>query len=126
MAEDDRTGKLAKIAFEETLRRRQQEAAASLLRVPDGSIDELISKFEKAAHYDEDGSQYWFARDLQELLEYSKWDNFLAVVAKAREACDRSGNPISDHFADVGKMVPQDRGQCARLRTSSSAGTPPT
>lgn len=105
MADDFRSGKLAKIAFEETLRRQQRETAESVLDVPDGSIDELIAKFEQAAHYDEDGSQYWFARDLQELLEYSKWDNFLAVVVKAREACERSGTPVADHFADVGKMV---------------------
>ena len=101
----DKSARLAKIAFEETLRRHQQEAAAAVLGASDGSIDELVSKFESSVRYDEDGSPYWFGRELQELLEYSKWDNFLAVVAKAREACVRSGNRVEDHFADVGKMV---------------------
>jgi DNA-damage-inducible protein D len=45
------------------------------------------------------------ARDIQYLLGYSKWDNFLKVLAKARTACDVSGHSVPDHFADVGKMV---------------------
>jgi DNA-damage-inducible protein D len=104
MTDDDRSGRLARIAFAESLR-RQQIAAAEMPDVPDASIEMLIAKFEDAARYDDDGSQYWFARDLQELLEYGKWDNFLTVVAKAKEACIRSGQPVEDHFADVGKMV---------------------
>lgn len=51
MAEEDRSGKLAKIAFEETLRRQQREAAEALLDVTDSSIEELIGKFEQAARY---------------------------------------------------------------------------
>src|SRR5690606_29985293 len=76
----------------------------------DSSIEELISRFEQAAKYDEEGGQYWFARDLQELLDYSKWDNFLAVISKAKESCARSGHTVHDHFADVGKMVPLGSG----------------
>jgi DNA-damage-inducible protein D len=45
------------------------------------------------------------ARDLQHLLEYTKWDNFLGVISKAKTACEISGESIDDHFADVGKMV---------------------
>lgn len=105
MADSDHSGKLAKIAFEEALRRQRQDAAATVLEAPDNSIEDLIARFEEASHQDEDGGQYWFARDLQNLLDYTKWDNFLAVVAKAREACARSGHEIEDHFADVGKMV---------------------
>jgi len=71
----------------------------------DDTIDALIERFEAVAHVDEDGGDYWFARELQSLLEYTKWDNFLAVIAKAKEACVRSGNRLDDHFADVGKMV---------------------
>jgi DNA-damage-inducible protein D len=105
MTDGDQSSKLAKIAFEESLRRQRQQAAAALLGASDSSIEELIGRFEEAAHQDEEGGQYWFARDLQRLLEYAKWDNFLAVVAKAKEACTRSGHLVEDHFADVGKMV---------------------
>lgn len=101
----ERSGKLAKVAFEESLRRQRRAAAASMLDASDSSIEELIKQFEEAAHHDEDSGQYWFARDLQVLLEYAKWDNFLAVIAKAKEACVRSNHLVDDHFADVGKMV---------------------
>ena len=49
--------------------------------------------------------EFWLARDIQHLLGYSKWDNFLNVVSKAKTACEVSGHAIEDHFADVGKMV---------------------
>ena len=51
------------------------------------------------------GVEYWLARDLQVLLGYAKWDNFLAVIAKAKTACEVSEHSVRDHFADVGKMV---------------------
>ncbi len=97
--ESERSGKLARIAFEESLRRHSSSSNQS------EGIEALIARFEEAAQLDEDGSQYWFARDLQVLLEYAKWDNFLAVIGKAKEACERSGHPPEDHFAEVGKMV---------------------
>lgn len=110
MSDGDESGRLAKIAFQESLRRQQKEAANAVLQATDASIEELIRKFEEASHFDDEGGQYWFARDLQELLEYTKWDNFLAVVSKAKEACLRSNHAIEDHFADVGKMVPLGSG----------------
>ena len=52
------------------------------------------------------GVEYWMARDIQELLEYDKWDNFLNVLEKAKMACQNSGHALKDHFADVRKMIP--------------------
>jgi DNA-damage-inducible protein D len=61
--------------------------------------------FEGHAQATENGVEFWLARDLQHLLGYTKWDNFLNVISKAKTACEVSGHEIPDHFADVGKMV---------------------
>lgn len=68
-------------------------------------IVSLTDTFEGHAQETEGGVEFWLARDLQHLLGYSKWDNFLNVVSKAKTACEVSGHEIFDHFADVGKMV---------------------
>ena len=68
-------------------------------------IQSLTMNFEAHAQQTETGIEFWLARDIQHLLGYSKWDNFLNVVSKAKTACDVSGHAIADHFADVGKMV---------------------
>ena len=68
-------------------------------------IETLTSTFEAHAQQTENGVEYCLARDLQHLLGYTKWDNFLKVISKARIACEVSGHEILDHFADVGKMV---------------------
>ena len=65
----------------------------------------MTETFEGHAQATENGIEYWLARDLQYLLGYSKWDNFLNVISKAKTACEVSGHNIPDHFADVGKMV---------------------
>lgn len=67
-------------------------------------IAELLEKFEHACH-NFNGVECWSARELQEILGYSKWDNFLKVIEKAKNACINAGGNVSDHFADVGKMV---------------------
>lgn len=68
-------------------------------------IQSLTKTFEDYANITENKVEFWFARDLQHLLGYTKWDNFLKVINKARTACEASGNEIIDHFAEVGKMV---------------------
>lgn len=68
-------------------------------------IHSLTTTFEGHAQQTEAGVEFWLARDLQHLLGYAKWDNFLNVVSKAKTACEVSGHQVSDHFADVGKMV---------------------
>jgi DNA-damage-inducible protein D len=67
-------------------------------------IVELFGKFEQA-RYNYNGIECWSARELQEILGYSKWSNFLNVIEKAKKACENADSSVSDHFADVGKMV---------------------
>jgi DNA-damage-inducible protein D len=69
------------------------------------TIRSLTTHFESHAQATPTGVNFWLARDLQQLLGYSKWDNFLNVVTKAKTACEVSTHAVSDHFADVGKMV---------------------
>jgi len=67
-------------------------------------IVQLNKTFEESA-YTQNGVEYWMARDMQKLLDYTEWRNFLLVVDKAKIACMKSGQNISDHFVDVNKMV---------------------
>jgi len=67
-------------------------------------IVRLNKTFEESA-YAQNGIEYWMARDIQKLLDYTDWRNFLLVVDKAKIACSRSGQNIADHFVDVNKMV---------------------
>ncbi len=68
-------------------------------------IKNLTKTFEEFINTTENGTEFWLARDIQHLLEYTKWDNFLNVISKAKTACEVSGNNTSDHFADISKMV---------------------
>jgi DNA-damage-inducible protein D len=61
--------------------------------------------FENIRQSSEDGSEFWFARDLMEVLQYSEWRNFGKVIDKAKTACEKSGIETDDHFVDVNKMV---------------------
>ncbi len=69
-----------------------------------GAIEKLIAQFEDVAQNDE-GIDFWFSRDLQSLLGYDRWENFLKVIDKAKLACESTGYKIDDHFRDVRKMV---------------------
>lgn len=68
-------------------------------------VKSLTDQFEASAQQTDGGIEYWLARDIQHLLGYTKWENFLNVVSKAKTACEVSGHPISDHFVEVTKMV---------------------
>lgn len=61
--------------------------------------------FEKIKHIDENGVEFWYARDLQSVLEYKQWKNFIKVVDKAKEACLNSGLNIIEHFISINKNI---------------------
>lgn len=67
-------------------------------------IKQLFEQFEAAA-VEIDGIECWSARELQELLGYSKWENFEKVIQKAKDACKNAGEETENHFPDVRKMV---------------------
>lgn len=68
-------------------------------------IKSMVESFEDHSYTTEEGTEFWHARDLQHLLGYTQWRNFLPVITKAKTACDASGNEVKNHFADVRKMV---------------------
>ena len=61
--------------------------------------------FENIKHINEYGQEFWYARELQEVLKYSQWRRFKETIDRAKESCKTSGNEVDDHFADVGKMI---------------------
>ena len=67
-------------------------------------IKNLFSQFEAAASELED-VECWSARELQNLLGYSKWENFEKVIQKSKDACMNAGELIENHFPDIRKMV---------------------
>jgi DNA-damage-inducible protein D len=68
-------------------------------------IEYLTQNFEAHSQKTEKGVEFWFARDLQNLLGYSKWENFTKVVTKAKISCETSGIDTEDHFMDIEKKV---------------------
>lgn len=62
--------------------------------------------FDDIRHVNEYGQEYWLARELQPVLEYSQWRYLKEAVSRAKIACKNSGYDPADHFADVRKMVP--------------------
>ena len=73
-------------------------------------VHSLTNTFEAHAQQTESGIEYWLARDIQHLLGYTKWDNFLNVVSKAKTACEVSERAVADHFADIGKTIAMPKG----------------
>ena len=72
------------------------------------NINETI--FENIKHVDNDGNEYWYARELQKVLEYTEWRKFVGVINKAINACKTSIYKVSDHFVGADKMINLGKG----------------
>lgn len=74
-------------------------------------LAELKEKFDSIINTEENEKiEYWYARDLQALLGYTQWRNFLEVMKKAMISCESAGFIVSDHFAEVSKMIKLAKG----------------
>lgn len=76
-----------------------------------GKIEKYrLQTFEGIKRINQYGMEYWTGRELAKVLEYSRWENFVKVVEKAKEACKNSGHDIADHIADVSNMIEIGKG----------------
>ena len=66
--------------------------------------------FEDIKHIDEEGNEYWLARELQTVFEYTQWRRFESTIDKAKTACKKSNISSEEHFANVGKMINLGKG----------------
>ena len=73
-------------------------------------IDKSNKSFEDIKHIDENGVEFWYARELMTILEYNKWENFEKVINKAKDACKNSGITVFEHFPDVRKTIQMPKG----------------
>ena len=75
---------------------------------------ELVNKtekdFESIKHIDENGVEFWYARELMTMLEYKQWRRFEEVIERAKEACENSNIKVDEHFAGVGKTSKMPNG----------------
>ncbi len=68
-------------------------------------IDNDNKSFENIKHIDENGIEFWYARELMSVLQYSNWQNFEKIINKAKISCQNSNISVLDHFIGVSKMV---------------------
>jgi DNA-damage-inducible protein D len=66
--------------------------------------------FEQIRRVDENGNEFWSARDLGKVLEYSEYRHFIPVIDRAKEACKNSGQSVPDHFEDILDMIELGKG----------------
>lgn len=96
----------SEIDFEEALQRYIQTdptemGIAAVTNMKEDKVDDLMSAFEAKAHIDQDGIEFWYARDLQKLFGYSKWQQFEVSIDRARTACRSYGKDPLNYFQEV-------------------------
>jgi len=122
MSTEDKSAKLAETAFEQALAdlstpEQRLAALETNETLRDGAIEQLLAAFEETARSDGDSGQFWDARDLARLLDYSDYRNFLVSVEKAKTACKKTGAPVEDHFVDATDMIELGKGAEREVET---------
>lgn len=74
------------------------------------SENAYLSPFEAIRRTNEDGAEYWSARELARLLDYVKLDKFKIAIERAQKACQNSGYAASDHFLQSEKLISAGKG----------------
>lgn len=67
--------------------------------------NQIIKELDNVKNITQNKQEYWMGRDIQEVLGYTKWENFLKVIDKATISCKKTGKKVSDHFLEAGKMI---------------------
>ena len=67
-------------------------------------VEKTNKSFEDIKHIDESGVEYWYARELMPILQYSNWQNFEKIIDKAKKSCQNSDISVFEHFTDVSKL----------------------
>ena len=79
--------------------------------------------FEDIKQLRANGTEFWSARELAVVLDYTKWENFAKVIKRAQIACENSGRSISDHFPEVRKMIEIAKGKTAQRQCGGRYGS---
>ena len=75
------------------------------------------SVFESIKHISDEGDEFWYARELQFVLEYAEWRNFNKVIEKAKTACKNAANDVELHFVEVNKTLPMPNGGNKKMQS---------
>jgi len=68
-------------------------------------IAKLKCSFDEISHSTDDGVEFWYARELQGVLGYSRWENFEVAIKRAMSACSNSGISIDEQFREATKLI---------------------
>lgn len=80
-------------------------------------IEQIKAQFDFVIHSDSEADvEFWYARDLMNLLGYERWENFEKAVFRAIESCETGGISVTDHFRDVTKMITIGKGAKRRIK----------
>lgn len=66
--------------------------------------------FEKIKRVDEEGREFWYARELQQVLDYKEWRKFEGVIERAKKACENSSISAIEHFVGTDKTIQMPKG----------------
>ena len=73
-------------------------------------LDKNSLAFEDIKHIEEDGTEFWYARELMPVLQYSNWQNFERIIDKSKISCENSDISVFEHFIDVNKTIKMPKG----------------